>query len=410
MIRRSPESPPAPALFPGSARAPAGIRRRRCRRRRRWSSRGRAPRGSSQAEPRRPGTPRRAVTRPLRTLHRATTQLAEGHLADPPDATTGPPELRELAASFTHTATRLQQLLDAQQAFAGEASHQLKTPLTALRLRLENLEPYLDQRAHASLDETIQEVERLSRMVHGLLALARRENTPTTPEPTDLDAVLAERAAMWELLAAEQHVALAVTGTAAGPVWAIPGGLEQIIDNLVANALRVSPTGTTLTLTRAPGAELHVIDQGSGMTAADRERAFDRFWRASDSHHDGTGLGLPHSAPPGPRLRRPDHPARRARRRPGRPCPPPTRATGKPVWPAAARRERIVSISTSSDSALTSRTITSTTTSATQASNSPATTPSSRSPHQTPVTTPPRQEAGADSSPRSSPSWPRSKT
>lgn len=59
----------------------------------------------------------------------------------PPDATTGPPELRSPAASFTHTATRLQQLFKAQQAFASEASHQLKTPLTTLRLRLENLEP-----------------------------------------------------------------------------------------------------------------------------------------------------------------------------------------------------------------------------------------------------------------------------
>jgi signal transduction histidine kinase len=235
----------------------------------------------------------RWITRPLRTLHRATTQLADGHLTHPPDATTGPPELRELAASFTHTATRLQQLLDAQQAFAGEASHQLKTPLTALRLRLENFEPYLDPRAHDSLDEAIGEVERLARMVHGLLALARLENTATTPEPTDLDAVLAERAAMWESLAAEQYVTLAVTGTAAGRVWAIPGALEQVIDNLVAKQLRVSPPGTTLTLTRAPGAELHVIDQGPGMPAADRERAFDRFWRASDSHHDGTGLGLP---------------------------------------------------------------------------------------------------------------------
>ncbi|MFF7794005.1 ATP-binding protein [Streptomyces sp. NPDC007991] len=235
----------------------------------------------------------RWITRPLRTLHRATTQLADGHLTNPPDATTGPPELRELAATFTHTATRLHQLLDAQQAFAGEASHQLKTPLTALRLRLENFEPYLDPRAHDSLDEAVGEVERLARMVHGLLALARLENTATTPEPTDLDAVLADRAAMWEPLAAEQHVALAVTGTTAGWVWAIPGALEQIIDNLVANALRVAPPGTTLTLTRAPGAELHVIDQGPGMPQADRERAFDRFWRASDSHHDGTGLGLP---------------------------------------------------------------------------------------------------------------------
>ncbi|WP_046728732.1 sensor histidine kinase [Streptomyces humi] len=235
----------------------------------------------------------RWITRPLRTLEAATAQLAEGRLDQPPDATTGPPELRRLAASFTRTATRLQHLLKAQQAFASEASHQLKTPLTALRLRLENFEPHLDARAHGSLDEAVGEVERLARMVQGLLALARLENSATTPEPVDLDTVIADRVAMWEPLAVEQYVALAVTGRPAGRVWAIPGALEQIIDNLVANALRVSPPGTTLTLHRVPGAELHVVDQGPGMTAADRARAFDRFWRASTSHHDGTGLGLP---------------------------------------------------------------------------------------------------------------------
>ncbi|MGY5102280.1 sensor histidine kinase [Streptomyces sp. 900105245] len=235
----------------------------------------------------------RWITRPLRTLEAATAQLADGRLTNPPDTTTGPPELRSLAVSFTHTATRLQQLLKAQQAFASEASHQLKTPLTALRLRLENFEPYLDPRAHGSLDEAIDEVERLSRMVQGLLALARLENSATTPEPVDLDTVIADRAAMWEPLAAEQYVALAITGRAAGRVWAIPGALEQIIDNLVANALRVSPPGTTVTIHRAPGTGLHVIDQGPGMTEADRARAFDRFWRSSDSQHDGTGLGLP---------------------------------------------------------------------------------------------------------------------
>ncbi|MGI3224599.1 sensor histidine kinase [Streptomyces sp. GTA36] len=235
----------------------------------------------------------RWITRPLRTLERATHQLADGRMTNPPDADSGPPELRSLAASFTRTATRLQHLLKAQHAFAAEASHQLKTPLTALRLRLENFEPYLDPRAHGSLEATIEEVERLARMVHGLLALARLENAATTPEPVDLDAVLADRAATWEPLAAEQHVTVAVTGTPAGRVWAMPGALEQVVDNLVANALRVSPPGSVLTLARAPGAEFHVFDQGPGMSQADRERAFDRFWRASDSHHDGTGLGLP---------------------------------------------------------------------------------------------------------------------
>ncbi|MET7480191.1 ATP-binding protein [Streptomyces sp. NPDC005648] len=235
----------------------------------------------------------RWITRPLRTLEAATTQLAEGQFTHPPDATTGPPELRRLAASFTRTDTRLQHLLEAQQAFASEASHQLKTPLTGLRLRLENFEPYLDPRAHGSLEEAVGEVERLGRMVQGLLALARLENTATTPEPVDLDIVVTERAAMWEPLAAEQYVALDITGPPVGQVWAIPGALEQIIDNLLANALRVSPPSTTITLHRVPGAELHIVDQGPGMSDADRERAFDRFWRSSDSHHDGTGLGLP---------------------------------------------------------------------------------------------------------------------
>ncbi|AGS67199.1 ATP-binding protein [Streptomyces collinus] len=235
----------------------------------------------------------RWITRPLRTLEAATTQLAHGHLAHPPDATTGPPELRRLATSFNHTATRLQHLLASQQAFASEASHQLKTPLTALRLRLENFEPHLDPRAHGSLEEAVGEVERLGRMVQGLLALARLENTATTPEPVDLDAVLTDRVAMWEPLAAEQYVTLDITGPPTGHVWAIPGALEQIIDNLLANALRVSPPGTTITLHRVPGSELHVIDQGPGMNDTDRDRAFDRFWRSSDSHHDGTGLGLP---------------------------------------------------------------------------------------------------------------------
>ncbi|MGW3134105.1 ATP-binding protein [Streptomyces sp. NPDC001123] len=235
----------------------------------------------------------RWITRPLRTLEAATTQPADGHLTHPPDATTGPPELRSLAASFTRTANRLQQLLKNQQAFASEASHQLKPPLTALRLRLENFEPYLDPRAHHSLEEAVGEVERLGRMVQGLLTLARLENTATTPEPVDLDAALADRVAMWEPLAAEQYVAIDITGPPAGQVWAMPGALEQIIDNRLANALRVSPPHTTITLNRIPGGELHIVDQGPGMSAADRERAFDSFWRAFDTHHDGTGLGLP---------------------------------------------------------------------------------------------------------------------
>ncbi|MFE2183247.1 sensor histidine kinase [Streptomyces sp. NPDC059455] len=244
----------------------------------------------------------RWITRPVRALERATTQLANGTLTDPPATDLGPPELRQLASSFTHTASRLQHLLRAQEAFASEASHQLKTPLTSLRLRLENFEPYLDPRAQGSLDEAVGEVERLGRMVQGLLALARLESSATTPEPTDLDTVVADRAAMWTAFAAEHLVDIAVLGPSIGQVWAIPGALEQIIDNLLSNALRISPPGSVITLAKTPVGEdprgpadvaLHVMDQGPGMRESERRRAFDRFWRAADAYHDGTGLGLP---------------------------------------------------------------------------------------------------------------------
>ncbi|MFE4967401.1 sensor histidine kinase [Streptomyces sp. NPDC056660] len=241
----------------------------------------------------------RWITRPLRALERATTQLADGRLTDPPATDRGPPELRRVTAAFTRTATRLQHLLHAQQAFASEASHQLKTPLTSLRLRLENFEPHLAACAQDSLGDAIDEVARLSRMVQGLLALARLENSATTPEAVDLDAVVADRAAIWTAFAGDQRVGIAVSGTRVGQVWAVPGALEQILDNLLSNALNVSPPGTTITLATATATaddgctvELHVIDQGRGMTETDRQRAFDRFWRAADARHDGTGLGL----------------------------------------------------------------------------------------------------------------------
>ncbi|MER6068673.1 HAMP domain-containing sensor histidine kinase [Streptomyces sp. NPDC001817] len=245
----------------------------------------------------------RSITRPVQALERATAQLAEGRITDPPATDHGPPELRRLAASFTRTATRLQHLLQAQQAFASEASHQLKTPLTALRLRLENFEPHLAPCARDSLDTALGELERLSRMVQGLLALARLENSAIRPEAVDLDAVVADRAAIWTAFADEQQVGITVSGATAVRVWTVPGALEQIIDNLLSNALRVSPPGTSITLATVvtakegsrtpPVAELHVIDQGPGMSEAERQRAFDRFWRTPDADHDGTGLGLP---------------------------------------------------------------------------------------------------------------------
>ena len=175
----------------------------------------------------------RWITRPLRALEQATVEFADGVLSQPPDESAGPPEPRRLSAAFTRTANRLQHLLQAQHLFAAEASHQLKTPLTTLRLRLENLEPELHPATHAGLDDALGEIDRLDRLVHGLLALARLENSATKPQAVDLDAVVAERAETWSAFAAEHDVTITV-------VVAVPGAVEQIIDNLLANALRVA--------------------------------------------------------------------------------------------------------------------------------------------------------------------------
>ena len=245
----------------------------------------------------------RWTIRPIRALENATDRLARGVVDTPAATNIGPPELRQLAATFNHTAKRLQLLIDQQRGFAADASHQLRTPLTALRLRLENLEPDLADRGRVNLDAAITEIDRLADMIEQLLSLARLEEEGVTPVVVDLDEVVAGRIAHWIALAREQGVHIAVTGTPPGEVMAIPGTLEQILDNLLSNALRFSPEASTVTIDRCrlgragqPAAAgdvlLHVTDQGPGMTAEQRRLAFNRRWREPGAPEGGSGLGL----------------------------------------------------------------------------------------------------------------------
>nr|WP_255441684.1 HAMP domain-containing sensor histidine kinase [Actinoplanes sp. ATCC 53533] len=186
-------------------------------------------------------------------------------------------------------------MVSAQRSFAADASHQLKSPLTALRLRLENLEPDLSDDHQANVVAAIAEVNRLTRMIHGLLALARLEEGAGDRDRIDLDDLIADRVDSWAAYAEEHQVIINQAGGTAGAAWAIPGAVEQIIDNLLANAVRVAPLQTTITITHrttTDTVELHIIDEGPGMNEADRARAFDRFWRTTNSENDGSGLGL----------------------------------------------------------------------------------------------------------------------
>jgi len=228
----------------------------------------------------------RWVSSPLAQLESAAALAGGGDLGARADEQAGPPEVRSLASTFNHMVTELEQLVSSQEDFVADASHQLRTPLTALRLRLEIIADEVADVARADLERALEEVERLSRLVDGLLALARAEVSPV--ERVDLAKLVGERIEAWSALAAEGEVKLEATVT--GTALAGADRLTQALENLLSNALAVSPRGGTVSVGGSRG-ELHVIDQGPGLSEEKRERAFDRFWRGGESG-TGSGLGL----------------------------------------------------------------------------------------------------------------------
>jgi signal transduction histidine kinase len=201
-----------------------------------------------------------------------------------------------LSDAFNTMAERLETLVRSHEEFVADASHQLRTPLQALRLRLENAEALSAGDARADLQSALAEVARLGRLVDGLLALARAERETAHTETVDVTEIVNGRRDAWEPLANERGIAMR-TVLAVGPLRAIatPGHLDQMMDNLISNALDASPEGGAIELRAAKNGswiEVHVVDQGEGMTPEQRQLAQDRFWRAPDSTRGGTGLGL----------------------------------------------------------------------------------------------------------------------
>ena len=237
----------------------------------------------------------RSVTRPVRELERAANRVARGDLETRVPAQNGPPELQHLVDAFNRMASKISRLVGAQQQFVADASHQLRTPLTALRLRLENLDARVAEPEHAAIAAIIADVTRMSRLVDGLLVLARDDAGRLAPEPLDVAAIVRARGDAWSAAVADRGVQLVVD--ARGAAWAsvTPGAVEQIVDNLVDNALSVSKAGDTVSVRVASAGnrvEIHVIDQGPGLGPDERARAFDRFWRAAAAPAGGSGLGL----------------------------------------------------------------------------------------------------------------------
>jgi len=234
----------------------------------------------------------RWVSRPLSQLEAAAQRLGDGALDTRSPLDAGPSEVRRLAANFNTMAGRLEALVDGHQAMMADVSHQLRTPLAALRLRLDVLAQDCDEPVAVELAGAQEEITRLSRMVDGLLAVARAEKVVAEPGPVAVDAVIRDRTAAWRPAAEERGIVL--TAVSQDPVRARlgEGHLEQILDNLLANALDAVPAGANVRVSAAssgPGAQIVVADNGPGMSAHQQRAAFRRF---SSTTPGGTGLGL----------------------------------------------------------------------------------------------------------------------
>ena len=236
----------------------------------------------------------RWIATPLRSLITAAEGIGAGSVTARADAEAGPPQVREVASAFNEMADRVSALLAAQAAMTADVSHQLRTPLAALRLRLDLLADEVGDELRPEVAGMISETTRLSRLVDGLLAVARADGAVAAPRPVDVSAVCAERISSWEPLAAERGIALELNDGKTCLARSTPGHLEQILDNLLANALDALQPGGTVRIDAEPqadGALVRVVDDGPGMTPDMRAHAFDRF--VTDRRGDGgTGLGL----------------------------------------------------------------------------------------------------------------------
>lgn len=238
------------------------------------------------------------VTAPLRRLQHTTEHLAAGDFSERADATSGPREVRSLARSFNTMTERIAGLVSKQKAFAGDASHQLRTPLTALRLQLERAADMVEHDplgARERIEAAGAETERMQRLVEGLLLIARSDGTTLATVEVDVTAVANERAEVWRPFAEERGIQLLTSVHDGLRARSMPSALEQIVDNYIDNALGVAAAGDTITVAayqHGGRVHVHVLDEGPGMKPEHLDKAFDRFWRAPDAPHGGSGIGL----------------------------------------------------------------------------------------------------------------------
>ena len=237
----------------------------------------------------------RAIARPVRRVAEATRGLAGSTTAPPLVPVEGARELALLAESFNEVAVALAKAREAEQAFLLSVSHELKTPLTAIRGYAEGLgEGALP--ADEAAATIVTESRRLERLVGDLLDLARMRKAEFSVrrEPIDLRAIAQEALRRYDTQAREFDVTLEAEGAGAAPATGDADRTLQIVSNLVENALRLTPAGGSVRIVTAPGS-IRVEDTGPGLKPEELGQAFERFYLYSRYGRErpvGTGLGL----------------------------------------------------------------------------------------------------------------------
>ena len=209
-----------------------------------------------------------------------------------------PDEVAPLAGALNALLGRLQESLDTQRAFVADAAHELRSPLTALKLQLRLLTRAADEASRREAVDSIGAgIDRAVRLVEQLLVLARSEpGAPPMPlETVELGELTREAVASMNALALERGSEVVLEAEPGVCVDGEPASLSALVRNLVDNALRYAPAGSRVDVRvdrEAGRPRLQVDDAGPGIAPAERARIFDRFYRRASAGEEGSGLGL----------------------------------------------------------------------------------------------------------------------
>ncbi len=214
-------------------------------------------------------------------------------------------EMGRLAETLNQMMTRLERSFAALRRFTADASHELKTPLTVVRAGVERAitRPDVPQETLAALEETLQEVNRMTELLDSLLTLARADEgrAELHREPVDLRAIVSEAGETGDLLADHAGVAIEIRTPPAPLVLAVDRSrVRQLLLNLIENAVKYTPRGGNVSVQLAASdgeVRVTVADSGIGIAPGDLPHVFDRFWRADSARtrtgeRPGAGLGL----------------------------------------------------------------------------------------------------------------------